>query len=905
VRRSLFGAPGTAALLLCALVYAFIFLPGTATAETLPGAQWYYTGAGAANLASGGATGAGRGTVQDVLFNPAALALNENLLIGASYGTFTDKDHWAQIGISLPQDFGVFTFNLLYGGFTDADPGAGTGVVTKGSFSKLITPNFHFGAGLGLLLASPTPDSLATRPGAHIDLGFIILQNGTVRELEASALEEGFGFFDRAFSFSFNNIGFNPSWGEYKQYPEAHVRSGLGFNFFKNEFLKLNTRHELSLSFDDFSPRYSAGLGIGFFNIVSLRAGLNFGDTKFGYHTLGAGLDFRNTFDGFGFDLSYAMVPFQYNKKREIAHFVTLNLAFGSNEREPPKPDILSRLRHFSPNGDGVQDTAFFDTRLTGKQEIEGWQITIQDSDSRVVRQLGDLVNTDESLSVKKFFSVLFSSRGYASIPEYWEWDGRDDEGQILPDGTYTYQIKVRDTHDKEFLSRPRQIDIRTVPPEANIDIKLTLFSPNRGGERDVLVVEQTLVGRDTRWTGNMLDANGKIVRTFSWGENPPAKFEWDGRDNNGRIAPDGNYEYRVEGRDLAGNSVSEKFSGILLSTRRRPIHISASTEIFAPGSGNRLDTVRFTPTLEARDLLEDWKVEIADQGGNVVRSFEGDIRVPSELAWDGRDQEGNQLNDGMYTYNFSAKFADGDAPRTAAQPVRILTKAPDIRLNASPRLFAPDDSEGEKQLRISLQFEEIAVISNWQIVVRSGDTIFKTFSGEKPETKTLSILWDGKGDTGELVESAATYILEARAVDVVGNTGRSSPVSIDIDILVVRTSRGLQILITNIEFAFGSWDLSQEDSPVLNRVSDVLKRYSDYKIIIEGHTDNIGAADYNLMLSTRRARTVLRYLVRRGIEDRRMIARGLGMTMPIASNATEAGRAKNRRVEFILVKDE
>ncbi len=75
--------------------------------------------------------------------------------------------------------------------------------------------------------------------------------------------------------------------------------------------------------------------------------------------------------------------------------------------------------------------------------------------------------------------------------------------------------------------------------------------------------------------------------------------------------------------------------------------------------------------------------------------------------------------------------------------------------------------------------------------------------------------------------------------------------------------------------------------------------------VFIEGHTDGTGDVEYNLMLSTRRARTVLRYLLKRGVEDSRMLAKGLGMSMPVANNTTEEGRAKNRRVEFILVKDE
>jgi len=871
----------------------------------LPGAEWHYTGAGAANLGLGGAVGSGRGTVQDAIINPAALAGSENLLIGASYGTFSASDTWAGLGLSLPEDFGVLTFNLLYGGFhAGTNMSAGDGIIARGSLSKLITPNFHFGAGLGLLFASRSPDA-EKRLGANIDLGFILLQNGTLRELAASARERGFGFFDRAFSFSLNNIGLNLSWENWKQYPDARAMSAFGFTFYKSGEISLDTKHEFGLSFDDWSVRYSGGIGFTLYKLFSIRAGLNLGNGDLGPFALGAGLDLRDAFKSFGFDLSWAMIPFDYAGDTRLGHFITLNLIFGPRNQEPPLPDMTSRFRYFSPNNDGVQDTTEFAIRLDGKQEIKRWQIAIRDANSRVVRRLGNDRESERGLTFKKFFVILFSSRVNATIPESWEWDGRDDEGRPLEDGVYSYQIGVEDTLGNEGLSLPKFVDIRTAQPSADISIKLTLFSPNRGGDKDVLVVEQALTGRDTRWTGNMLDANGKTVKTFSWGNNPPARFEWDGKDNGGKTVPDGHYEYVAEGSDSAGNSVRRKFSGILVSTRKRSAGVSVSAEIFAPGGKSPFNQVRFTPVLETSDLFKNWKLQITDPRGAPVKSFEGDTNLPREIAWDGLDDEGKGLADGRYAYSFSAGYADGDRPAAAPRTLRLLTKPPSVQLDASPRLFAPDDSSENKQLRITLQFEENSIISNWQVRVRKGDTIFTSFSGASPKTKTVSFPWDGKGDAGDFVESAASYTLEAGAVDIVGNEGHSAPVLIDIDVLVVKTSRGLQILITSIEFAYNEWALAQEDSPVLNRVSDVLKRYSDYKIIIEGHTDSIGGVDYNLMLSTRRARTVLRYLVKRGIEDRRMLAKGLGLSVPIASNATEEGRAKNRRVEFILVKDE
>ena len=77
------------------------------------------------------------------------------------------------------------------------------------------------------------------------------------------------------------------------------------------------------------------------------------------------------------------------------------------------------------------------------------------------------------------------------------------------------------------------------------------------------------------------------------------------------------------------------------------------------------------------------------------------------------------------------------------------------------------------------------------------------------------------------------------------------------------------------------------------------LKADPRLRVIIEGHTDSVGSDEYNMELSGRRAGAVSKYLVSKGIDSTRLQAKGLGETQPIASNDTEEGRAKNRRVEL------
>jgi OmpA-OmpF porin, OOP family len=103
------------------------------------------------------------------------------------------------------------------------------------------------------------------------------------------------------------------------------------------------------------------------------------------------------------------------------------------------------------------------------------------------------------------------------------------------------------------------------------------------------------------------------------------------------------------------------------------------------------------------------------------------------------------------------------------------------------------------------------------------------------------------------------------------------------------------------ILFATGKADLQPESRPVLKEIASTLKKYGDLKILIEGHTDNVGSAASNLALSEGRAAAVKGALVSEfGVDGGRITTKGFGDTKPSLPNATAAGRAQNRRVEIV-----
>ena len=86
-----------------------------------------------------------------------------------------------------------------------------------------------------------------------------------------------------------------------------------------------------------------------------------------------------------------------------------------------------------------------------------------------------------------------------------------------------------------------------------------------------------------------------------------------------------------------------------------------------------------------------------------------------------------------------------------------------------------------------------------------------------------------------------------------------------------------------------------------MNNLANSFKQYDQNSIEIVGHTDNVGAHQYNYTLSQRRAQSVANYLTAQGVNGMRVTTRGMGPDQPVASNASESGRAQNRRVEINL----
>lgn len=148
----------------------------------------------------------------------------------------------------------------------------------------------------------------------------------------------------------------------------------------------------------------------------------------------------------------------------------------------------------------------------------------------------------------------------------------------------------------------------------------------------------------------------------------------------------------------------------------------------------------------------------------------------------------------------------------------------------------------------------------------------------------------------GAAVGGGVGYYLDAQAAELrqeLASTG----------VQVVESDDSIRLIMPgNITFRTDSADINSSFYPVLNSVAKVLNKYSNSTVMVSGHTDSTGSADYNLALSKSRAQSVAAYLQGQGVKSSRFEVLGMGSSNPIASNADAAGRTQNRRVEIKII---
>lgn len=423
-------------------------------------------------------------------------------------------------------------------------------------------------------------------------------------------------------------------------------------------------------------------------------------------------------------------------------------------------------------NPDAIQKTLTvpFAPEAAVGRVLMSWTFTIYDASGRVV-----WTRTETQTKDRGFFGELFNlgPKPAVEVPAQLEWDGTDTEKPV-PNGVYTYVISVTDSNKKTTFSPPYTLTVQNNPVRVTkLTVDYEVFSPR--GKRSTLAVRQGGT-REARWEGTFVNAAGTPVRTVVW-ENPtdqpsadlpPPDFDWDGKDNDGQVLPEGEYRYTLKGTNRAGASTVQSLERpVVISERPGVLRLASDQASFSPKADKTWPTVLILRLDSGNDdSLTDWSVVVTDPARPKVAlwSRTGRAPLPASLTFDGRDQLGRNLPDGRYQAVLSANFNNGNSGESPALGFDLDTAPPQGTL----KVFRPVYG-GPTRPALPVDFVGDGNVE-WTLEALTADgKAVRTFSlGELGQASVEVPTTDTFGKT----IPDGTYTLRATAHDKAGNRG-------------------------------------------------------------------------------------------------------------------------------------
>jgi len=571
---------------------------------------------------------------------------------------------------------------------------------------------------------------------------------------------------------------------------------------------------------------------------------------------------------------------------------------------------VTTRRGGFSPTSSSVKNTLDLLLAFGSQASVVSWQVDVLSVTQGVAK------------SVRVFKGAL------ADIPEYLRWDGKDDSGNLVPEGSYyaSLAIDYGKTY-KPAVVKSRNFSVVMTPPTGSITVdppSVALAGIGPKNPVNLTVQAKSAFAQIASWVMAVYDNTGTSVVVFN-GNWPNNKVAWDGKTvEGGSLIPSSRYSVVAKVQDEYGNvgDVRGTLDVEGLGGATEPSSIEAIGSGFAPTGDGSESTMAFKTTVGNIQSVKAWKVDIVNDQNIAEKSFKGaGNQLPEKLAWDGKIDNGSYAPEGRYSAILSLDYGVDFAPITVETKSFVLDLTPPSgSISLSSELFSPDGESADDTETISLSgTSSLARIVGWSLTAYDpGNNPFISWKGSWP---AAPVVWDGKGTSGDLVESASDYPLVLKLRDEYGNVGTVKK-NLATDILVLKVGDGYRIRVSSI--VFKAFTADYKDVPpdraarnlaTLDLLAAKLKlaKFADYKIKLEGHAvminwDNKKKGDAEqkgilIPLSKSRADAIERALAERGLSVDRLVTDGAGALNPIVPDSDFMNRWKNRRVEFYLLK--
>lgn len=518
-----------------------------------------------------------------------------------------------------------------------------------------------------------------------------------------------------------------------------------------------------------------------------------------------------------------------------------------------------------------------------------------------------------------------------SSLPSSISWNGLASSGARCDDGKYVASLSTKSTNGSEAKTSSQSFVLDTIAPSISLASPYTLFSPDGDGKKDTLPINAESSAED-KWNASIYDSKNQLVRSYTWQGKVPSKIEWNGTDNSGNKVADGVYRMVFVSEDAAGNKGSAEIASIRVDNRETKAYITAELDAFSPNADGFLETQKLSLRPSLKEGVESWAVSVVTPEGKTVKSWSDKDQkdMPAEITWNGLDSEG-KVAEGAFIANLKMVYAKGNEVDVNSSLFICSVTPPQLTVKTAPQYFSPDNDGENDDLYIQLKGSDIVPLKNWSFVIKdpNGKPFWST-SGKSSITER--IVWDGRGNNGELVQSATDYPYTFTVTDTLGMTSTVEG-KIEVDILVIRVGDVLKMAVPSIIFRQDASDFgiqvldangkvtkpgitqaqAANNERILKRIAQILNKFKNYTVTVEGHANSVTGLEeeettnkYGLALeplSKDRAEFVKEKLKSYGVAGDRLSAVGRGGRQPVAARGDKDNAWKNRRVEFILNK--
>ena len=334
------------------------------------------------------------------------------------------------------------------------------------------------------------------------------------------------------------------------------------------------------------------------------------------------------------------------------------------------KDEDATKVKIFSPDGDGNKDE--FVISQTGSKE-DLWEMSIFDGHYRKIK------------SFKVENDVLHN----------FTWDGKDDKGEIVSDGVYSYVVSAKDRAGNENKKTISNIIVDTNKPNVAINIYKKYFSPNGDGVSDTITLNPILSTAGlNKCTLEIKNAIGDVVRNIELSPSNIKAMAFDGKKNDGTLLKEGAYFASIRGEYNNGFVATGDSPVFIIDVTPPLAKVSANTAIFSPDGDGKLDSVTFTQ--EASN--DSWQAKIFSfnqndqREGDAVQVINFGSSVPKKIEWAGLSKEGVLLRDGKYAYVLEGEDEAGNKAASNMVTVTLNTEKADVILQSDLLIFSPNN---------------------------------------------------------------------------------------------------------------------------------------------------------------------------------------------------------------------